>query len=152
MMLWQRYRNRYCCVNSTSWCFQDAENFFPYSTWDVNVRFSQWSFFSWSELVVVTTRVLLLKGQFFPFFFCALPNRDYLSGDLETWIVDLTDAVGEGCLGRSVPGQRAGLVMSSLKVWFKAPVVNRSHSVGVSRHCVRPLEPDEPSALTNLPY
>lgn len=151
MMLWQRYRNGYCCVNSTSWCFQDAENFFPYSTWDVNARCSQWSFFSWSEVAVVMTRVLLLEGNFFFLFSCVLPNMDYLSGDLETWIVDLTDAVGEGCLGRSVPSQRGGLVMSSLKVWFKAIVVKRSHSVGVSGHCVSPLEPNEPSALTNLP-
>lgn len=87
----------------------------------------------------------------FLFFSCILPNKDYVSGDLKTWTVDVADAVGEGCLGRSVPSLGAGLVMSPLKVWFKAPVVNRSHSAEVSGCCVRPLEPNEPSALTNLP-
>lgn len=93
----------------------------------------------------------IYRTIFFSFFSCILPNKDYVSGDLKTWTVDMADAVGEGCLGRSVPSPGAGLVMSPLKVWFKAPVVNRSHSAEVSGCCVRPLEPNEPSALTNLP-
>lgn len=54
------------------------------------------------------------KEIFFSFFFLTvqLTNKDCSSGDLKTGTVHMADAVGEDCLGRSVPCPEAGPVMS----------------------------------------
>lgn len=113
LILWQRYSNCYHCVNSASGCFQDSESCFLYSAWDRNIRSSpashdlncQWPWPKCSPL---------FKELFFKSFFLLvwLTNKDCLSGDLKPWTVHMADAIGEGCLGRSVSSPEAGPIMS----------------------------------------
>lgn len=99
--------NGYHCVNPTSGCFQDSESHFLHSTRDRNVWSSpashdlsyQWPWPKHSPL---------FKELFSFFLAVQLTNKECSSGGLKTWTVNMTDAIGEGCLGRSVPSLEAG--------------------------------------------